>query len=215
VEAYFPEAGWVTFDPTPGGGAGAADKGWSRVGLYLDAASELWREWVVNYDFSHQMMLSAEISTSTGHAQSNLRHWFTRKYRHLVDAIGTWQERLGRLTPSQMATACVILALLLALPFTPKAWRSIQRVRALRNPQRAPRSAASFWYLRLLKKLGRRGYRKQPAQTPAEFARSIDDASTRADVVTFTAHYERARFNGSAEDAQKLPELFEEITGKK
>lgn len=215
VEAYFPEAGWVTFDPTPGGSPQTANSSWSRMALYLDAASELWREWVVNYDFSHQMKLSAEISTSTGHAQSNLRRWFTRKYRHLVDAMGAWQERLGRLTPSQMATACVILALLLALPFTPKAWRSFQRIRALRNPQRAPRSAASFWYMRLLKKLGRKGYRKEPSQTPAEFAESIDDASTRSDVVTFTAHYERARFDGSAEDAQKLPELFEEIIGKK
>jgi transglutaminase-like putative cysteine protease len=215
VEAYFPEAGWVTFDPTPGGNPEMANSSWSRLALYMDAASELWREWVVNYDFSHQMKLSAEISTTTGHAQSNLRRWLTRKYRHLVDAMGSLQERLGRLTPSQMATACVILALLLALPFTPKAWRSFQRIRALRNPQRAPRSSASFWYMRLLKKLGRKGYRKQPSQTPAEFAESIDDASTRADVVTFTAHYERARFDGSAEDAQRLPELFEEITGKK
>lgn len=215
VEAYFPEAGWVTFDPTPAGNAEIGSSGWSRMALYLDAAGELWRDWVVNYDFSHQMKLSSEISTSTGNAQSSLRQWSTLKYRRLVHAMGSLQGRLGRLKPSQMALACIILAFLLALPFTPKAWRSFQRVRTLRNPERAPRSAASFWYLRLLKKLGRKGYRKEPSQTPAEFAESIADASTRNDVTAFTAHYERARFDGSAEDAQKLPELFEEIAGKK
>jgi hypothetical protein len=33
-------------------------------------------------------------------------------------------------------------------------------------------------------------------------------------VVTFTEHYERARFADSVDDAQRLPELYEEIVGK-
>ncbi|MGH9571633.1 MAG: DUF4129 domain-containing protein, partial [Candidatus Angelobacter sp.] len=136
-------------------------------------------------------------------------------YRRLVHRIAGWQEELGRLTPAQMALACVLLGLLLALPFLPKAWRSFERARTLRNPERAPRAAATYWYLRLLKKLGRRGLRKEPAQTPAEFAGSITDAATRKDVAEFTVHYERARFAESAQDAQRLPELYEEITGKK
>jgi hypothetical protein len=114
-----------------------------------------------------------------------------------------------------MAFFCALVALLLALPFAPRAWRSFQRARTLRNPQRAPRTAASFWYLRLLKKLGRRGFRKRPAQTPVEFAESIADPGVRQDVVVFTEHYERARFNESIPDAERLPELYEEIVGKK
>jgi hypothetical protein len=30
-------------------------------------------------------------------------------------------------------------------------------------------------------------------------------------VIIFTEHYERARFNHSAPDAEKLPELYEEV----
>jgi hypothetical protein len=37
----------------------------------------------------------------------------------------------------------------------------------------------------------------------------------RHNVEIFTDHYERARFNASVEDAQLLPELYEEIAGKK
>lgn len=215
VEAYFPEFGWVTFDPTPAAIGAGQTGSWARLGLYMDAASEMWREWVINYDFTHQMRLSAELSNTTGNAQSSFRMWSLRKYRHWVHTMMRWQDNLKRLSPRQMAIACLVLAFLLALPFVPKGLRTYQRAQMLRNPQRAPRTAASFWYLKLLKRLSRRGLRKEPSQTPAEFAESISDQQVRQDVVAFTEHYERARFDESVEDARRLPELYEEITGKK
>src|SRR5262249_14081918 len=57
VEAYFPEYGWVTFDPTPAGPDAKPAAGWARLALYMDAAQEMWREWIINYDFSHQARL--------------------------------------------------------------------------------------------------------------------------------------------------------------
>lgn len=215
VEVYFPEYGWVTFDPTPSGDATAESKSWSRISLYLDAASQMWREWIINYDFTHQMKLSADISATTGHAQFTVRSWMTGKYRQAVRSVLNMQKRLGEMSPREMASWCVVLGLLLALPFTPKAWRTFSRRRAARDPHVAPRTAASFWYMRMLKKVARYGFRKGPAQTPTEFADSIDDPEVRGDVVTFTEHYERARFAESAEDAERLPSLYEEMAEKK
>jgi hypothetical protein len=37
----------------------------------------------------------------------------------------------------------------------------------------------------------------------------------RHDVELFTEHYERARFAESVEDAQRLPELYQEIAGRR
>jgi len=34
-----------------------ARNGWSRMQLYLDAAASFWREWIINYDASHQRAL--------------------------------------------------------------------------------------------------------------------------------------------------------------
>jgi len=215
VEAYFPEYGWVTFDPTPAGPGMSPASGWSRVALYMDALQQAWREWIVNYDFSHQARLRTEISTKTGNAQNSLRSWFTDQYRSLVALTSKWQRRLQALSPAEMAVACVLLALLLALPFMPIAWRSVQRSRMLRNPQRAPRTSASFWYMRMLKMAARRGARKQPFQTPEEFSASIADPRMRHAVELFTEHYERARFAESVEDAQRLPELYEEMAAHK
>jgi transglutaminase-like putative cysteine protease len=215
VEAYFPEFGWVAFDPTPAGPAASSRAGWARLGLYLDAASEMWREWIINYDFSHQLRLSNEIANTTYNVQSAFRIWTWREYRRLVDRMAIAERRMQRMSTEEMALACILLALLLALPFVPKTWRTLRQARLRRNPLRAPKSAASFWYLRLLKRLARRGIRKAAAQTPVEFASSIADPRVRQDMVVFTRHYERARFAASVEDAEKLPELYAEMTGKK
>ncbi|MGC2696103.1 MAG: DUF3488 and transglutaminase-like domain-containing protein [Candidatus Angelobacter sp.] len=215
VEAYFPDYGWVSFDPTPAGEAVAPAGGWSRMELYMDAARQLWREWIVNYDFSHQARLRTDISTKTGNAQSSFRAWLAHRYERIVALMGDWQRRLEALSPAQMAICCVMLALLLALPFSAKAWRGWQRTRMLRNPARAPRTSASFWYMRMLKLMARRGVSKQPSQTPEEFTSCIGDPLVRQNVELFTEHYERARFAESVEDAQRLPELYEEIAGRK
>ena len=215
VEVYFPEYGWVTFDPTPSGAADGPITGWSRVSLYMDAASQMWREWIVNYDFAHQLKLRSELSTKTGDVQSNFRSWLWHRYLRLVRLMGRWQQRLEALSPTQMTISCVLLGLFLALPFAPMTWRKFQRTRTLRNPQRAPRTSASFWYMRMLKMMARRGVSKEPSQTPEEFISSISDPRMRHNVELFTEHYERARFNESVEDAQRLPELYEELAGKK
>jgi transglutaminase-like putative cysteine protease len=215
VEAYFPEYGWVGFDPTPAGNGNEPQTGWSRMAMYMDAARQIWREWIVNYDFGHQMKLRSDLSTKTGNVQTGFRHWLTRQYLSVVRFMDRWQHRLENLSPRQMALCCVLLALLLAAPFAPKAWRSFQRTRALRHPQRAPRTSASFWYQRMLKMMARRGMRKEPSQTAEEFVSSIDDPIIRDGVQLFTDHYERARFNESVEDAQRLPELYEEIAGRR
>jgi hypothetical protein len=215
VEAYFPEYGWVTFDPTPASSSGPAAGGWSRLALYLDAAREMWREWIVNFDFSHQVRLSNQISATTNNVQFSLRAWLRKKYRALVAGGGRWQQQVQQMSPGSLAGRSGLLLLLLALPFVPRIRRSLERARLLRDPRRAPKSAASFWYLRLLRRLARAGLRKTPGQTPEEFASSIADPKMRNDVVTFTEHYERARFADSVDDAQRLPELYEEIAGKK
>jgi hypothetical protein len=60
--------------------------------------------------------------------------------------------------------------------------------------------------------LAKKGWSKSPAQTPAEFLICIQDEAVRKPAADFTQHYESARFGGSTEDAQRLPELYEEVS---
>jgi transglutaminase-like putative cysteine protease len=213
VEAYLPAYGWVSFDPTPPDPKPAAGD-WNRFLLYVDAAREFWREWVINYDFLHQRTLSVG-------AAATLRQFFDRgrmslraRYFALL-ARARHLRREASQSPGEWgagAMAVVIFAMLLVN--LPRIWRTLRRRHLARNPGRAPQAAATLWYARMTRSLARRGYRRRPAQTPGEFASLIADTSLRQSVSTFTRHYERARFGDSAADASRLPELFEEIKAK-
>jgi hypothetical protein len=211
VEAYFPEYGWVTFDPTPSVPALTGDA-WSRVALYMDALHQMWREWIINYDFAHQARLSAQVTSSANNLQGRIYRWYRRKYWQTVRYV---KGMRGDLSWGRLAGLAGLALAILALPFLPRTLRSIRRHRLLNNPQRAPGMSASLWYGRMLKLLARRGMRKAPTETPAEFAASIGDPEVKQDVVVFTEHYERARFADSAEDAMRLPELYDELAAKK
>ncbi len=56
VEVWFPEYGWVTFDPTPGGGSAAegAQVSFWPGRFVLDALQHRWSKWVLDYDVDTQ-----------------------------------------------------------------------------------------------------------------------------------------------------------------
>jgi len=210
VEAYFPRYGWITFDPTPAG-TSAALSTWNRAGLYLDALREFWREWVINYDFAHQLALSNDVAVRGRRWTDLSQLWLRERYAALLErarGAETQAERSPGRTVGLALTATAILMLLLNL----RRLRQMARVRRLaRNPAAAPQAAASIWYERMLRQIGRRGWRKLSEHTPQEFVKTIGDPQIRGPVAAFTDHYERARFGGSADDAQALPEIYEAI----
>ena len=61
VEAYFPELGWVSFDPTPATAVPRAT-GWGRALLYVDAMKSFWRDWIVSYDAGQQRTLGQQAA---------------------------------------------------------------------------------------------------------------------------------------------------------
>ncbi len=68
-----------------------------------------------------------------------------------------------------------------------------------------------MWYQRMAARVARRGLEKPAAQTAQEFVKKIEDNRLREPVARFTQVYESARFGNSADDAQRLPELYEEV----
>ncbi|HKJ03102.1 MAG TPA: DUF4129 domain-containing transglutaminase family protein, partial [Longimicrobiales bacterium] len=56
VEVWFPEFGWVTFDPTPGGaGGGERLESWFWPGrIFFDGIQHRWNKWVLDYNAQSQ-----------------------------------------------------------------------------------------------------------------------------------------------------------------
>ncbi len=211
VEAFFPGYGWITFDPTPGAPLGSAT-GWDRVSLYVDAMASFWREWVVNYDASHQKSLGEDAMQGSRSLIQGMRdraeHWYARmlnRARHAQQIFSQSPRRWGGLG----IAACIALLVCANLKRL-RHWMNERKLAV--HPETAPSLAAVLWYQRLLKWLGRQGWKKIHVQTPQEFLTCIEDPLMRSRVESFTRAYEAARFGDSSEEARRLPDLYEEIT---
>ena len=207
VEVFFPNQGWVTFDPT----AYAPAQGPSFIGrlqLYADALNEFWHEWVVNYDFAHQRTLTAQLTTQSLQNGVSVREWFGNVYQRMLEWARHVQHGFAQSPQRQMRRMVAVICGLLVLLTAPRLYK-LWRTRGLAlHPQRAPEAAASLWYERATHHLARYGWAKAASQTPTEFVQTIDHAWIRETVEEFTEHYEQARFGHSAASAGRLPELF-------
>jgi transglutaminase-like putative cysteine protease len=210
VEAYFPNYGWVTFDPTPGGTNGSPE-GWGRVMLYLDAASSFWREWVVSYDSSHQSILGRTVLSGTRSSFERVRMWARLRYARMLNWARRNQRGAEQAPGRWFGGVALLVLLLLGLGNAGRIARMIRARSLSAHPERSPDQAAAMWYERMARFLARRGMRKSASQTAQEFVRIIPDEQLRRRVSRFTDAYESARFGNSADDAMQLPELYEEV----
>ena len=210
VEVYFPGYGWQTFDPTPAG-AYSAPQGWSRVELYLDAMASFWREWVVSYDMAHQYVLGQNLLNGTRNLWENVRTWMRTRYESILRWGHQVHHRAER-SPVEWIVAGAVLSLIFLIL---RNWQWIGRLmrerRLQAHPERNPEQAATVWYRRMTRTLARNGTQKPEGLTPCEFVEKLDNANLREPVARFTEVYESARFGNSAEDAERLPELYEEV----
>jgi transglutaminase-like putative cysteine protease len=210
VEAYIPGEGWMQFDPTPAG-ATQVHSTWSRLMLYMDAMTSFWREWVVNYDLAHQFRLSQDAGRGSRAMVGRAQSWGRAQYARMLNWARKTQDQIGQSTVKWGMRALALFFIGLVIAAVPRMITLFRRFRLARRPQKSPQAAASIWYERMLRQTAKRGWNKSPAQTPEEFISTIGEPQLKSKVLTFTEHYEKARFGRSPEEASRLPELYEEI----
>jgi transglutaminase-like putative cysteine protease len=211
VEAYFPGSGWISFDPTPAGGLPTRG-GWSRMRLYADAAASFWREWIINYDVSHQRALGKDAASNTRRFFSEARQWIHNQHQAMLRGARRAHHQLNKF-PARWLGGLFGSAGVLIVLLNLRRMADGLRNRGLRaHPERAPREAAALWYDRMVGRMAGLGWRKSPSQTPLDFVAAIQEAALQKKVARFTRAYESARFGKSVDDAQSLPELFKDLT---
>ena len=211
VEAYFPGYGWIAFDPTPP--AEEKAKGFlGRLALYWDWLELRWNEWVINYDFLHQVTLAQNLQRASRDWTERLRAYLAGAHRKTTERLKTWQARV--LDAPQAAP--VALGIMLAL-FVAVRWRALRRWLAtlwdLRISARAELTPqlATLHYQQMLRLLARGGWRKQPHQTPLEFAASLSAAELSVPVAQLTELYQVARFGARPAEAKTMSNLLRSI----
>jgi transglutaminase-like putative cysteine protease len=208
VEVYFPGTGWMTFDPTP---PGAEDAGgfFSRLGQYMDWFELSWNEWVINYDFIHQILLAQTMQRTTRTWTETARAWFVHEQAKGRRWMRSWNDGLRVLISLAVALFLLALRFDLVVALARRMWLSWQ----LRSPAlaRSNPQLASRLYGELLYLLARRGFARQPTQTPFEFAAAVSQPRLAPAVREFTQHYTQARFGGAPCDTIRLRALLEQI----
>ncbi|HXY25669.1 MAG TPA: transglutaminaseTgpA domain-containing protein [Candidatus Acidoferrum sp.] len=211
VEVYFTGLGWQVFDPTPGGPE-RTPSFLTRLALYMDWMEITWNEWVIGYDFTHQLALAQNLQHTSKNWGDGARAWFDEKQRAGKRWLKSWELRhgtLGYLLP------VVLVLLLVALRYNVPG-ELLRRARLFLQIKAAPAKRsdpqlASRLYAELLRMLARRGLIRTEAQTPFEFAAAMDAPQVAPAVQEFTQLYAHARFGGAPCNATRLGELLEEV----
>lgn len=210
VEVYFPGNGWQVFDPTPSVEGG--NSLWTRLGLYIDWMQITWNEWVIGYDFAHQVTLAQNLQRGSKNWGESARAWFDRKQQEGKRWLKSWQlahGSLGYLLP------VILVLLLLGLRYNVPAEvirrvRLFLRIRAAKSGRSDPQLASRL-YAELMRVLARRGLLRAETQTPLEFAAAMNSPQLAPAVQEFTLLYAHSRFGGTPCDTTRLGQLLEQI----
>ena len=208
VEVYFPGSGWMTFDPTPPSTDSARGM-FSRFGDYMDWLELSWNEWVINYDFIHQVLLAQNMQRSSRNWTEVARAWYGRLQEKGRKWMKSWNSGLRLLLPAALVLFLLILRFDLVAAAIRRLWLSWQlrsSASARSNPQ-----LASRLYAELLRMLERRGFTRHASQTPFEFATAVQSPGFAGALREFTQLYAHARFGGAPCDTLRLGELLDQI----
>lgn len=211
VEVYFPGYGWIPFDPTPPGDASHAGV-LDRLSLYWDWFQYTWGEWVVNYDFVHQLNLAQNMHQSSRQWGDRLHDFYQREEQAAMREILALDRRTEASPYFLPGLLVILVGLLIYLR-----GRSLIRYLVARWRLRASRdgnltaSLAALEYAEMLRLLEKRGWKKSPSQTALEFAAAIPAGEISAPVAQLTELYHSARFGSSAAPIEPMSSLLRSL----
>jgi len=211
VEVYFPDYDWITFDPTPPGNGQRAGL-FEKFNLYWDWFQFSWSEWVVNYDFSHQLILGQGLEKSSRTWGERARDTYRKRERAAMAALMALDHRLE----ASRYFLPGLLVLLLALLFFLRGQVMI-RYAVARWSLRARRGGnltaglAALEYSEMLRLLEKRDWKKSPAQTALEFASAIPAGDLSAPISQMTELYQSARFGDHPARIEQMSSLLRSI----
>lgn len=217
VEVYFPEYGWIEFDPTPPDPNPVSVAEWGPFSDYVDALTLFWNEWIINYDFGRQVRLAQQVETDTRRFQRDFRQAFRRAQRRVINLA---YQGEAWLLAHKLLVLLFMLGVLGAIVLAERAG-SMAELRFLlawkfrRLDRHLEPEEAALTYREFLKAMDKKGFRKTPSQTPREFASSLARTKLSGIVSEFTALYNALRFGRSRVPVSRLRALIEQIAGSR
>jgi transglutaminase-like putative cysteine protease len=193
AEAYLGPMGWVRVDSTP---VASRVSRMGRLRQAFDSIELFWSRWIIQYDASRQLDLAKRLGRQLGMDRRG-----ARQTTH-------WQPNYRLLTTIALTIGAVVLAWRLR-----RRWRRDGRVVAKRAARGGP--PVFRLYHKTLDRLSARGWSREPAETPDEFARRLLEAGVAGaeDFRALTHHYTAARYGDRDVPDATLVELSSALAG--
>jgi hypothetical protein len=186
----------------------------SLLSHYVDWFELQWSEWVINYDFMHQIAVAQNLGRASRDWAERIRTEFSSARRRATDRLKLWQLELSHSSSDRTGVfvifGVVAVAVLLLRPEVRRRLAVLWRTRVLPDRVMTPH-LATLQYREMLRVLARGGIRKTPHQTPMEFASSLPDGNLAAPVFEMTSIYQAARYGGKPADPQHASSLIDRI----
>jgi len=201
VEVYFPSENiWVPFDPTPFAGqnleSNASTGILGQFNNYMEALETFWVEYFVAYDNQGQRSLMNSVKNGFVEYQSKTSDWFGEKQEQFTE---WWKEVRGDKGFESSIWAIVygigyLCALIFGVILVIWLYRKIAKMeifaRILSWLKRKNDATIVEFYERMQKVLASKGFKREPHQTPLEFAFAVN----MPEAVKITEKYNGVRF---------------------
>ncbi|HVB40372.1 MAG TPA: DUF3488 and transglutaminase-like domain-containing protein [Terriglobales bacterium] len=196
VEAYFPapasfrrfkRGGWVAFDATPASGT-AASSLFPEASMVMDALSSVWQEWIVNYDWVHQVHLARLLQGGLGDSTGQV--WTNATGAVASAAAAIWQAGAGQRDAGLGAGAAVLFLVLIGGIAYRRGWRPRwSRAGRVANGELETQRLARQAYRRFQRYLRRAGFRRLPAETAHELAAAVAEGEPGSPLAEHSAAF--------------------------
>lgn len=193
VEAYFPEKGWVRYDPTPSDPTLSESEFHDPLSRALDLMRLNWQRYIVHYSMKDQVLFFTDLKSTGQETLASLQRLTAMDRKEIKMFISDNFERFF-----------LFMLIGVALVLT---WRNHPRWRSSASP-RPPFPAVI--YRKMLGKLAALGIHKQPHWTPREFLNRLTTLpKDKRDIIEkITATYEKSRFGQTSLLATEKKELL-------
>ncbi|MBM7572774.1 DUF4129 domain-containing transglutaminase family protein [Aquibacillus albus] len=197
VEVYFPDVGWVPFEPTVGFA--------SPVDFFEETTAD-----PSDNDSDVENEQEDEVEQEQEEEED-----LTGNFQDFEDDSGqmgeTFSEESSTKIWSWIITIAVILAVCFTLYFTRYRWVSYFILKHYK--QREDKSVSQDAYHYLLKILERKGIKRERGQTLREYAKFVDEKFESTEMSRLTHYYERTIYRNEDNSGQwdKISELWENL----
>jgi transglutaminase-like putative cysteine protease len=196
VEVYFPEVGWVPFEPT---------KGFSNNIAFRSETNR-----VTPVDIEEEQETSAPIPEPPELEEAGSSASFTNNISN------QWKEKIGNFFKNQLKGMILLLALIIGVGtyLTRGKWLPFYYMFIYKSQKEDKHFPSA--YLALLTQLERYGLKRKSGQTLREYAREVDFNLEGREMRVLTDRYEQFLYRGNLKEGtwSETKEMWEELMKK-